>query len=78
MTITFGIKVPAGIFIPSLCVGACLGRALGTMVQIIQRNYPAFGLFASCMNQTSCIAPGTYAMVGAASVLYQRKLRDSS
>eukprot|EP01051_Picozoa_sp_SAG22_P006164 SAG22_NODE_394_length_11168_cov_19.933869_6_plen_149_part_00 len=27
--ITFGMKLPAGLFVPSLTVGACLGRAVG-------------------------------------------------
>jgi chloride channel 3/4/5 len=26
---TFGIKVPAGLFIPSLCMGAIVGRMVG-------------------------------------------------
>jgi chloride channel 3/4/5 len=29
--ITFGSKVPAGIFIPCLSIGACLGRAVGLL-----------------------------------------------
>lgn len=33
VTITFGIKVPAGIFIPTLGVGACAGRIVGLAVQ---------------------------------------------
>lgn len=35
VTITFGIKVPAGIFIPTLGVGACAGRILGIAVQYV-------------------------------------------
>jgi chloride channel 3/4/5 len=30
---TFGIKVPAGIFIPSLCMGAICGRMVGIGVE---------------------------------------------
>lgn len=30
---TFGIKVPAGLFIPSLCFGAIIGRIVGVAVE---------------------------------------------
>jgi len=30
---TFGIKVPAGLFIPSLCFGAIVGRMVGVAVE---------------------------------------------
>lgn len=30
---TFGIKVPAGLFIPSLCLGAIVGRIVGIAVE---------------------------------------------
>ena len=30
---TFGIKVPAGLFIPSLCFGAIVGRIVGIGVE---------------------------------------------
>lgn len=33
LIITFGIKLPAGVFIPSLGVGACAGRIVGLAVQ---------------------------------------------
>lgn len=33
--ITFGIRVPAGIFIPALLVGACFGRMLGIVMQYL-------------------------------------------
>ena len=43
---TFGIKVPAGIFIPSLCMGAIIGRMVGIGVEQFVFNYndvlPAF------------------------------------
>jgi chloride channel 3/4/5 len=67
--ITFGIRVPAGIFVPSLAVGACLGRALGIVMQAIQEANPSSFLFGTCPPSTVCITPGTYALVGAASVL---------
>ena len=48
---TFGIKVPAGLFIPSLCMGAIVGRMVGIGVEqvkkklqsILSSNQPTFG-----------------------------------
>ena len=67
--VTFGIKVPAGIFIPTLGVGACAGRVLGIAVQWAQRTYPSSRVFAACGGDQDCVVPGLYAMVGAASTL---------
>ena len=61
--ITFGIKVPAGIFIPTLGVGACFGRILGIGVEYLQIKYPNSPIFASCQSTKACIIPGLYAMV---------------
>lgn len=52
--ITFGIKVPAGIFIPSLGVGACAGRILGLLMQYWQHNDPDNAMFASCKGDLRC------------------------
>ncbi|KAJ3504402.1 hypothetical protein NLJ89_g7954 [Agrocybe chaxingu] len=65
--VTFGIKLPAGIFIPTLGVGACAGRIVGVAMQWLQLNYPNFGPFNDCGG--NCIVPGLYAMVGAAATL---------
>jgi chloride channel 3/4/5 len=67
--VTFGIKVPAGIFIPTLGVGACAGRMLGIGMQWLQTNPPAGGVFHGCTGDSDCIVPGLYAMVGAAAAL---------
>ena len=67
--VTFGIKVPAGVFIPSMAVGACVGRILGMMMQVWQETFPGMWLFASCEVGVQCVTPGTYAMVGAAAAL---------
>ena len=68
---TFGIKVPSGLFIPSLCMGAIVGRMAGIgMEQIVyshRENLPWF--FSGQCEQNSCITPGLYAMVGSAAVL---------
>ncbi|PWY97712.1 hypothetical protein BCV70DRAFT_166509, partial [Testicularia cyperi] len=68
--ITFGIKLPAGIFIPTLAVGACFGRIVGLLVQYVQWMHPDLGFFSWCpASDTACIVPGVYAMVGAAAAL---------
>jgi chloride channel 3/4/5 len=68
--VTFGIKVPAGIFIPTLGVGACAGRILGLGVQWLSYERPDMWIFDSCHgSKTHCVVPGVYAMVGAAATL---------
>lgn len=67
--ITFGIKLPAGIFIPSLGVGACFGRILGIGVQYMQKKHPHIPLVSFCEDGSDCVIPGLYAMVGAAATL---------
>ena len=71
MTIfTFGIKVPCGLFIPSLCLGAIMGRIVGIAMEQLAYNYPKNWIFAGeCTTGDDCIQPGLYAMVGAAAVL---------
>lgn len=67
--VTFGIKLPAGIFIPTLGVGACAGRVLGIGMQWLQMRNPDAQIFRSCGGDLDCIVPGLYAMVGAAATL---------
>ncbi|KAK2463234.1 hypothetical protein APHAL10511_004889 [Amanita phalloides] len=67
--VTFGIKLPAGIFIPTLGVGACAGRIMGIGMQWLQLQYPDATLFRSCGGDLKCIVPGLYAMIGAAAAL---------
>ncbi|KIK97755.1 hypothetical protein PAXRUDRAFT_31622 [Paxillus rubicundulus Ve08.2h10] len=59
--ITFGIRLPAGIFIPTLGVGACAGHVVSIAVQHLQWQYP--------QSDMDCVIPGLYALVGAASAL---------
>jgi chloride channel 3/4/5 len=76
--VTFGIKVPAGIFIPTLggmfdvsmsfpdlilLVGACFGRIIGIAVHRLYLYHPSSALFASCESGQECVVPGLYAMV---------------
>ncbi|KAF9793458.1 chloride channel [Thelephora terrestris] len=68
--ITFGTKLPAGIFIPTLGVGACAGRIMGILVRWMQANSdPDLGYFAFCRGDLNCVVSGLYAMVGAAAAL---------
>ncbi|KAB7504952.1 H(+)/Cl(-) exchange transporter 3 [Armadillidium nasatum] len=67
---TFGIKVPCGLFIPSLAMGAVMGRMIGVGVEQLAYHNPNWPIFAGeCSTGENCITPGLYAMVGAAAVL---------
>jgi chloride channel 3/4/5 len=59
--ITFGLGVPAGIFIPSMVVGACVGRAFGIATSLVQFSFPDLWIFSSCIKDQICIHPNTYA-----------------
>eukprot|EP00397_Hematodinium_sp_SG-2012_P003964 GEMP01003974.1.p1 GENE.GEMP01003974.1~~GEMP01003974.1.p1 ORF type:complete len:848 (-),score=152.16 GEMP01003974.1:1726-4269(-) len=61
--ITFGTGVPAGLFVPSLFTGACIGRLMGSCLKVFNEHYYQF------TPDGYVIQPGVYAMVGAASVL---------
>merc|ERR1719327_1206828 len=53
--ITFGSAMPAGLYIPNMLLGACLGRAVGEM---FRNGYPH-----------ADVHPGVYALMGAAGLL---------
>ncbi|KAI8285047.1 H(+)/Cl(-) exchange transporter 5 [Colletotrichum sp. SAR11_57] len=69
--ITFGIKVPAGIYVPSMVVGGLMGRIVGHVVQYIVLMYPTFGLWTRCAASPtgSCIQPGVYGLIAAGSTM---------
>ncbi|GKT43871.1 H(+)/Cl(-) exchange transporter 5 [Colletotrichum spaethianum] len=69
--ITFGIKVPAGIYVPSMVVGGLMGRMVGHAVQYIVLIYPDFGLWGACASRAvgSCIQPGVYGLIAAGSTM---------
>jgi chloride channel 3/4/5 len=67
--ISYGCKVPAGIFVPSMAIGASFGRTVGILVQALHESMPQSALFASCEPDVPCITPGTYAFLGAAAAL---------
>lgn len=68
--ITYGCKVPAGIFVPSMAAGATFGRALGIILELIALKYPNSLLLGLCgKDNGDCIIPGTYAFLGSAAAL---------
>ncbi|SZF03420.1 unnamed protein product [Blumeria hordei] len=69
VTISYGCKVPAGIFVPSMAVGASFGRTVGILVQALHEAYPTSVFFSACQPDIPCIIPGTYAFLGAAAAL---------
>ncbi|KAI8041825.1 H(+)/Cl(-) exchange transporter 5 isoform X1 [Drosophila gunungcola] len=66
---TFGMKVPAGLFIPSLLLGAIMGRIVGIGVEQFAYSYPNIWFFTGECADSNLITPGLYAVVGAAAVL---------
>ncbi|EXJ54500.1 chloride channel, other eukaryote [Cladophialophora yegresii CBS 114405] len=71
-TITFGIKVPAGIYVPSMVVGGLMGRIVGHLAQYVVLKFPDFFLWSHCRdsgNIESCITPGVYALVAAGATM---------
>ncbi|THD20457.1 Chloride channel protein [Fasciola hepatica] len=67
---TFGIKVPTGLFIPSLAAGAIMGRMLGVAIEQLVVAHATHPFVARmCKSSQPCINPALYAMVGAAATL---------
>ena len=66
-TVTFGINVPAGLFVPTMAVGASTGRLLGLIFQTVIYNNPF--ILPGCYTVKNCITPGHFAIVGAAAFL---------
>lgn len=70
--ITFGIKVPAGIYVPSMVVGGLAGRFIGHSVQLLALRFSHLGLFGNCTPSGppgSCVVPGVYALVAAGATM---------
>ena len=71
-TITFGIKVPAGIYVPSMVVGGLMGRIVGHITQYFVVKFPDFFLWGECQmsdNMEACVTPGVYALVAAGATM---------
>lgn len=69
--ITFGLKLPMGIYIPSMVIGALFGRLFATILEWInftlQLNAEEFahGVNFLCYKEGNCFDKGIYAMIGA-------------
>lgn len=71
-TVTFGIKVPAGIYVPSMVVGGLMGRIVGHIAQYFVVHFPTSFLFGECPSTRgaeSCVNPGVYALIAAGSTM---------
>lgn len=74
-TITFGLKVPAGIYIPSMILGALLGRLFGTAVQyplsmVVSEGISILGPdIANDGKSGFRVVPGVYALLAAAATM---------
>lgn len=68
LVFTFGTPVPTGIFMPSIVIGACIGRSFGLFLRHIQEN-SSHWIFSNCDSASQCIYPGIYAIVGASAML---------
>ena len=69
--ITFGLKVPAGIYIPSMVVGGLLGKIVGHTVQLSVATFPHMSFLLGCKEgkEVGCVVPGVYAMIGAGATM---------
>ncbi len=71
-TVTFGTKVPAGIYVPSMVVGGLMGRIVGHGVQYLVFLYPNAAIFSGCPDDGGaqrCVTPGVYALVAAGATM---------
>ncbi|KIK61661.1 hypothetical protein GYMLUDRAFT_165705 [Collybiopsis luxurians FD-317 M1] len=68
---TFGMMVPAGIFLPTIAIGACIGRAVGMLTQAVQTSFPKAWIFQACPPDLTvrCVSPGFYSVIGASAML---------
>ncbi|KAH7063824.1 chloride channel [Paraphoma chrysanthemicola] len=70
--VTFGIKVPAGIYVPSMVVGGLAGRFIGHTVQLFALHFHDLSIFGECVPEGppgSCVVPGVYALVAAGATM---------
>ena len=72
---TFGLRVPGGVYMPSMVIGACVGRFFGMTVRSLAEWMQGTSTFdflyggSDLSAKTIIITPGTYALIGAASFL---------
>lgn len=61
--ITFGLKVPYGIYVPSMVIGALFGRLFATFIEYL--NITNLVTIQSLCENNRCIDKGIYSMIGA-------------
>ncbi|KAJ1897133.1 hypothetical protein LPJ81_004594 [Coemansia sp. IMI 209127] len=66
---TFGAKVPSGLVLPSMSIGAVFGRIVGAYMEYLTRANAGHSIFAQCPVDSRCVIPGIYALVGAGATL---------
>lgn len=73
LDLRFGIKLPAGIFIPTLACGALVGRIAALLVEFWHSRSPELAIFDGCLVDApfgqACVIPGIWAMIGASAFL---------
>ncbi|KAL5970203.1 H Cl exchange transporter 4 [Taenia solium] len=71
LVLVYGVPVPTGVMLPSIMVGAILGRLMGIMVEQVVVTQMSHSLFYHrlCKPGHPCIDTGLYAVVGAAACL---------
>ncbi|PWW77751.1 hypothetical protein C7212DRAFT_350922 [Tuber magnatum] len=62
--ISYGCKVPAGIFVPSMAIGASFGRTVGILVQALHEAVPDSKFFAGCEPDMPIVVGVTKAVSG--------------
>ncbi|PVV02997.1 hypothetical protein BB560_002538 [Smittium megazygosporum] len=67
--ITFGLKVPSGLVLPSMSIGAIFGRLVGTGVEYLAEELEWSFLPKCGPGSNYCVTPGVYALVGAGATL---------
>ncbi|EGV60505.1 hypothetical protein PSN45_001742 [Yamadazyma tenuis] len=72
--ITFGLRLPMGVYVPSMVIGALFGRLFGTILEWINYTYSlslieapigAGAVNLICQKGQNCIDLGIYSMIGA-------------
>jgi len=65
--VSFGLCVPAGIYVPSMATGALVGKAVGYSVEALSWKLPII----ACPTEkgVSCVNPEVYALIGAGATM---------
>ncbi|ANB13164.1 Gef1p [Sugiyamaella lignohabitans] len=66
-SVTFGVKVPAGIYVPSMVIGALYGRIFGLTLKYI--DFKQSGMLSQLYGLDTMPIGGPYAMAGAGAFL---------